>query len=133
MIWKSGRDKMLWKCCPIGNSTKRNNPIRIRHTSQQYILYVMTMKCDIPRDFLKYNTDEIHTITHSPLDLLTPLARKNTWMFYHYQKNRRKVPRIPPRYLSECYESEYKQRLISVDHGRSYGKVEKGGGVKRLN
>ena len=76
MIRKSGWDTMLWKCCPIENSTEINNPRIIRHTRQQYILYVMTMDCDIPRDFLKYNTGGIHTITHSPLHFLIPLARK---------------------------------------------------------
>ena len=74
--WKAGRDTTLWQYFPIGNLKKFKHPRRRSHARQQYISSVMTMYCDTPKDFIKSCTGGIHIITHSPLDLLIPLARK---------------------------------------------------------
>ena len=54
-----------------------------------YCLF-MKMEYDIPRDFTKSNTGELHTSNHSNLDLLTPLARKKDLAILTLQRKQKK-------------------------------------------
>ena len=99
-IWEAGWDTMLWQCCTIGNCTKLKQSRRRRHSSHQSTLSVMVMDCNIPEYLHKSNTGGRHTSLQSPLYLMIPLSRKNTWMFFNYKQNRIKLSRIPARALS---------------------------------